>query len=621
MQFTLSRSKSVGDVINCSYPKVAEITSKEELAKAVVTDHVCALYKGNYRSKENFILSNAVVMDCDNDELDEKDWITMTDLPDIFGFDIAFAAVASRNNMKQKGNKSPRPRFHIYFPIREIADADEYENLKKKIQQAYPFFDTNAMDSARFIFGVKDPEVYWQDSISTIDVQLSNRPVEILEGTRNSTLSKFAGRILKRYGICEEARKAFDEESNKCYPPLDFEELNKIWRSACRFYNRKVLNDPTYVSPEKYNSEHPQPQEQKKPNLPDPILLSSIIDPPAKPPELIKGILRQGHKMLIAGPSKAGKSFLLMELAIAIAQGESWMGFPCKQGKVLYINLEIDPASCIDRFLKIYERLGYEEKRADNILIWNLRGHALPLDKLAPILIDRMLQADIAAVIVDPIYKVITGDENNASEMGAFCNQFDTICTALNASVIYCHHHSKGAQGNKRAMDRASGSGVFARDPDALLDIIALRKPASDQELEEAKEIEDFDEDLQKTPWQMEASLREFPPIKPIKFFFDHPVHKKDTEGILKSYHADGSSAANLAASSKRTSKMQRKKRLDEAFDELSKSGTVTVKAIAEFLDLSKQTIRSYLKEFDDEYTSTNGVVQERQILDGFSKK
>ena len=40
--------------------------------------------------------------------------------------------------------------------------------------------------------------------------------------------------------------------------------------------------------------------------------------------------------------------------------------------------------------------------------------------------------------------------------------------------MIYCHHHSKGAQGGKRSMDRASGSGVFARDPDAMLDMTEL---------------------------------------------------------------------------------------------------------------------------------------------------
>ena len=171
------------------------------------------------------------------------------------------------------------------------------------------------------------------------------------------------------------------------------------------------------------------------------------------PEELIKGILRQGHKMLISGSSKAGKSFLLMELSISIAEGILWLGFPCKQGKVLYVNLEIDPASCVNRFLKIYKAMGVTPRHMNDIIIWNLRGHAVPLDQLVPKLIRRVRDMNLDAIIIDPIYKVITGDENSASEMAAFCNQFDKICTETSCSVIYCHHHSKGAQGAKRAME------------------------------------------------------------------------------------------------------------------------------------------------------------------------
>ena len=58
--------------------------------------------------------------------------------------------------------------------------------------------------------------------------------------------------------------------------------------------------------------------------------------------------------------------------------------------------------------------------------------------------------------------------------MEQFCNQFDKICTETCCSAIYCHHHSKGSQGMKKAIDRASGSGVFARDPGAQLDRIQL---------------------------------------------------------------------------------------------------------------------------------------------------
>ena len=179
--------------------------------------------------------------------------------------------------------------------------------------------------------------------------------------------------------------------------------------------------------------------------------------------------------MLLAGPSKAGKSFALIELCIAIAEGTPWLGrFSCAQGKVLYINLELDRASCLHRFKDVYTALGLPPQNLRNIDIWNLRGASVPMDKLAPKLIRRAGKKGYTAVILDPIYKVITGDENSADQMAKFCNQFDLVCRALDCAVIYCHHHSKGAQGGKRSIDRASGSGVFARDPDAMLDMTEL---------------------------------------------------------------------------------------------------------------------------------------------------
>ena len=352
--------------------------------------------------------------------------------------------------------------------------------------------------------------------------------------------------------------------------------------------------------------------------LPEPIRLCDVETPPPKPPELIRGILRRGHKMLIAGPSKAGKSFLLIELAIAIAEGGSWLGFSCVQGKVLYVNLEIDPASCIDRFITIYGRLGFALPHTENIVIWNLRGHALPLDKLVPILVKRMKDEQFVAVIIDPIYKVITGDENNASDMGAFCNQFDKICTELGASAIYCHHHSKGAQGGKKAIDRASGSGVFARDPDAQLDIIELKKPLfKEVETEtddgEIIEIEQFD--TTRSAWRLEASLREFPPITPVNFYFDYPLHPVDTEGALAMYRPDGSPLANLDASPKRTTPEIRKRRLDDAFEAAPKNEPITIKVLADLAEVSQDTMRRYLKEFDEDYMVYRGIVQERPLL------
>jgi RecA-family ATPase len=234
-----------------------------------------------------------------------------------------------------------------------------------------------------------------------------------------------------------------------------------------------VLTQKEYL--EATNDDWFDEEELESDGLPKLIDVSvGLANLPKIPLELIEGVVRVGHKMMISGASKSGKSFLLMELAIALSEGMKWLGFQCKKSKVLYINLEIDRPSFINRFIQIYKAMKLKPKHNHDIAIWNLRGESMPLDKLAPILIRRVVRRGYDAIIIDPIYKVITGDENNSSDMGAFTNLFDKICKETGCAVIFSHHHSKGPQGFKRAMDRASGSGVFARDPDALVDLIEL---------------------------------------------------------------------------------------------------------------------------------------------------
>lgn len=320
-------------------------------------------------------------------------------------------------------------------------------------------------------------------------------------------------------------------------------------------------------------------------DLPEPEGLAAVWDNlPKLSPCLIGGILRQGHKMLIAGPSKAGKSFLQIELCIAIAEGRRWLGWQCAKGRVLYVNLELDRASCLHRFKDVYQALGAAPSHLQNIDIWNLRGKSIPMDKLAPKLIRRAAKKSYLAVIIDPIYKVITGDENSADQMANFCNQFDKVCTELGCAVIYCHHHSKGSQGGKKSMDRASGSGVFARDPDALLDLIELETTEALRTQEENKAVCEackqyldshfkWQEDLPlddllssaqmvayckekldqwqmealqrqieearagvktQTAWRIEGTLREFPKFEPVNLWFRYPIHCLDEVGSLK---------------------------------------------------------------------------------------
>lgn len=281
-----------------------------------------------------------------------------------------------------------------------------------------------------------------------------------------STYEEYKKRVDYLYNVCNKNGLKLDIQNRN---PSRLSRMPGIMRNGKKQY----LLD-TNIGKENWN-EWREWIESVNDDLPDPESMADVWDNlPSLAPPLIDGVLRQGHKMLIAGPSKAGKSYALIELCCAIAEGKKWLEWNCTQGRVMYVNLELDRASCLHRFKDVYTALGITPNNLSNIDIWNLRGRSVPMDKLAPKLIRRASKKNYIAIIIDPIYKVITGDENSADQMAHFCNQFDKVCTELGCAVIYCHHHSKGAQGGKRSMDRASGSGVFARDPDALIDLVEL---------------------------------------------------------------------------------------------------------------------------------------------------
>jgi P4 family phage/plasmid primase-like protien len=266
MFLVLQTANVTADAKNCVYPNRKEITSGDELKEAIRFDHVCGEFTKNYRNISNFLKSNVIVMDCDNDHSDDPaDWITFEKLEELFD-SVSYAAVPSRNYMKEKDGKVARPKFHVYFPIEEITDADKYAAIKRAIHKAFPFFDGNALDAARFIFGSDAGEVVWHEGWVNINEEVGLEPDDadagtgysggpILQGTRNKTLSHFAGRALKRFGETDKAKQVFLDEAAKCDPPMEEDELKTIWYSALKFYRTKVKTQPGYVEPDEYNSD------------------------------------------------------------------------------------------------------------------------------------------------------------------------------------------------------------------------------------------------------------------------------------------------------------------------------------------------------------------------------
>ena len=453
---------------------------------------------------------------------------------------------------------------------------------------------------------------------------------------------EYRKRVDYLYEVCEKNGLKIDKQNRN---PSRLSRMPGVLRAG----NKQFLVD-TNIGKRDWNEWH-EWIESVNDDLPEPESMADAWDHlPDLADPLIEGVLRKGHKMLVAGPSKAGKSFALIELCIAIAEGRKWLSWQCSKGRVMYVNLELDRASCLHRFRDVYAASGIRPEHLDNLDIWNLRGKSVPMDKLAPKLIRRAARKDYLAVVIDPIYKVITGDENSADQMANFCNQFDKVCTELGCAVIYCHHHSKGSQGGKKSMDRASGSSVFARDPDALLDLIELETTDDLMKQEENKAVCDacrqyldahfkWEDDLSqddlcssyqmlnycenkldkwqykalmrivedarkgvrnRSAWRIEGTLREFPKFPPVNLWFDYPVHVADESGALGDIQPEDvlSMKERMIQNRKKQAEEKRIKKRNEfeiAFSNLELEGEeVSAQELADRLETSSKELLSW---------------------------
>jgi len=257
-----------------------------------------------------------------------------------------------------------------------------------------------------------------------------------------------------------------------------------------------------------------QNTEAKKVELPPIINARDLISKnPQQPPQLIKGLLHQGSKMVLGGGSKSYKTWSLLDLGMSVSCGQPWWGFDTNKAKVLYINLELPDWSFKERIDDITTARP-ELHKLDNFDVWNLRGHSASFMQLRPAIVDQVKQG-YGLIIIDPIYKVYGGrDENSAGEMGELLNEIEALAVKSGAAVVFGAHFSKGNQAMKESIDRMSGSGVFARDPDTIL--IMTKHEAEDT-------------------YTVDATLRNFKPIDPFCVQRVHPLmERNDTLNPLK---------------------------------------------------------------------------------------
>lgn len=190
-------------------------------------------------------------------------------------------------------------------------------------------------------------------------------------------------------------------------------------------------------------------------------------------PVLIDGLVHRGTKVILGGGSKSYKTWTLLNMAIAVATGQKWFGREtvATDQDVIFINFEVAHEFFLQRVRTVCKAMNTEPPK--NLKIWSLRGVSNDLSVILKAL-DERLDNGASLIVIDPIYKGLAGrDENSAGDIGQLMNEVEAIVEKTGAAVAFAAHYSKGNQADKDPLDRVSGSGVFARDPDTILGLTA----------------------------------------------------------------------------------------------------------------------------------------------------
>lgn len=186
------------------------------------------------------------------------------------------------------------------------------------------------------------------------------------------------------------------------------------------------------------------------------------------PPELIKGTLFRGSKLMLGGGSKSFKTWVLLDMALSVATGTPWWGMATVRTPVLFVNFELQDWSFERRVRAMMKAKGIEA--APDFLVWNLRGRARDFRELRLPLLNKIRRYKVGLAVLDPIYKCLgERDENSNGEVGDLLNEIESVAVDAECAMVHGHHFAKGDSSEKDKRDLASGAGAWMRDPDSSI--------------------------------------------------------------------------------------------------------------------------------------------------------
>ena len=186
-------------------------------------------------------------------------------------------------------------------------------------------------------------------------------------------------------------------------------------------------------------------------------------------PVIGSGLLYTGSRAIIYGKYKSLKSMLAMWCALKISRGERWLSYDTVASDVMYLQLEIPNPMLQSRLIKMISGLPSTLSR-HKMWIWTEPTIKLDMEAGYGKLDDMLTKYKPKVLIIDPIYKVVSGDLLSTQHIQKFVDWVDTLVDKHQISVILVHHTRKGAY-EDWGSDDMLGSVIFSAWADTIMKI------------------------------------------------------------------------------------------------------------------------------------------------------
>jgi hypothetical protein len=231
-----------------------------------------------------------------------------------------------------------------------------------------------------------------------------------------------------------------------------------------------------------------------------------IEDYPAMRTPVIQGLLREGETMNVIAAPKTGKSWLINDMATAVATGRKWLDtYETEKGNVLILDNELHGETFANRLPKVARarRIDLSEL-TDTLYVENMRGRLIDIFTLDQYF-SFLEPGQFKVIILDAFYRFMPADtdENDNGAMARIYNKIDHYASRLECAFVLVHHTSKGNQANKSVTDVGAGAGSQSRATDSHL---VLRQHEQDDAI------------------VLDAAVRSWPPIASMCLAWEFPV-------------------------------------------------------------------------------------------------